>query len=184
MVILLLAIRTPDKYKYTIIYVFFFLPPPPKYSQTLKRTGEFRGRWLPNVFSASGRCTCEPLTPTTPNPSNSNGWLCCILMDSVLHSPDWDTLHGSGCPNSSQVQQLGGSVTAWCCILMDSVLHSPDWDTLHGAGCTNSSQVQQLGGSVTAWCCILMDSVLHSPDWDTLHGGQVSQFQPSPTVGW
>ena len=65
---------------------------------------------------------------------------------------------GARCPNSSQVQQLGGSVTAWCCILMDSVLHSPDWDTLHGAGCPNSSQVQQLGGSVTAWCWILVDS--------------------------
>ena len=37
-------------------------------------------------------------------------------MDSVLYSPDRDTLHGAGCPNSSQVQQLGGSVTAWCCI--------------------------------------------------------------------
>ena len=36
---------------------------------------------------------------------------CWILMDPVLYSPDRDTLHG--CPNSSYVQQLGGSVTAW-----------------------------------------------------------------------
>ena len=80
-----------------------------------------------------------------PIPAKSNGWVvvfttwCCILMDSVLYSPARDTLHGAGCPNSSQVQQLGGSVTAWCCILMDSVLYSPDRDTLHGAGCPNSS---------------------------------------------
>ena len=33
---------------------------------------------------------------------------------------DGDTLHGVGCPKSSQVQQLGGSVTAWCWILVDS----------------------------------------------------------------
>ena len=117
---------------------------------------------------------------------------------------DRDTLHGAGCPNSSYVQQLGGSVTAWCWIMMDSVLYSPDRDTLHGAGCPNSSYVQQLGGSVTAWCwilahsgsflakvgwytawcCIMMDSVQYSPDRDTLHGGWVSQFQLRPTVGW
>ena len=41
-------------------------------------------------------------------------------MDSVLYSPDRDTLHGARCPNSSQVQQLGGSVYAWCWILADS----------------------------------------------------------------
>ena len=37
---------------------------------------------------------------TTPNPSNSNGWLCCILMDSVLYSLARDNLHMTGCPNS------------------------------------------------------------------------------------
>ena len=60
------------------------------------------------------------LTPTTPNDATSNSRVCWVLMDSVLYSPDRDTLHGAGCPNSSQVQQLGGSVTAWCWILADS----------------------------------------------------------------
>ena len=66
-------------------------------------------------------------------------------MDSVLYSPDRDTLHGAGCPNSIRVKQLGGSVTAWCWILMDSVLYSPDRDTLHGAGCPNSIRSQTVG---------------------------------------
>ena len=33
-----------------------------------------------------------------------------------MYSPDRDTLHGAGCPNSSQVQQLGGSVN---CTVLD-----------------------------------------------------------------
>ena len=39
------------------------------------------------------------LTITTPNHSNFNSW---VLMDSVLYSPDRDTLHGAGCPNSAK----------------------------------------------------------------------------------
>ena len=34
----------------------------------------------------------------------------CILMDSVLYSPDKGYFAWAGCPNSSEVQQLGGSV--------------------------------------------------------------------------
>ena len=41
-------------------------------------------------------------------------------MDSVLYSPDRDTLHGAGCPNSSEVQQVGGSITARYWVLANS----------------------------------------------------------------
>ena len=42
-------------------------------------------------------------------------------MDSVLYSPDRDTLHGGRVSQFQQmVQHLGGSVCAWCWILADS----------------------------------------------------------------
>ena len=66
-----------------------------------------------------------------PIAAKSNSWVVVLLHGVVFWwtryciAPDRDTLHGAtGGPNSSQVQQLGGSVSAWCCILMDSVLYS------------------------------------------------------------
>ena len=57
---------------------------------------------LAHLCSSNGNMTLScgvlfsvtELTLTTPNPSKSIDWLCCILMDSALYSPDRDTLHG------------------------------------------------------------------------------------------
>ena len=59
----------------------------------------------------------DSVTLTTPNPSNSNCWLCCILLDTVLYSPYREGYFTwAGCPNT--IQQQG--VIAWCWILVDS----------------------------------------------------------------
>ena len=45
-----------------------------------------------NVCWFCNKVICATLTLTTPNPSNSNSWVCCNLMDSVLYCPDRYTL--------------------------------------------------------------------------------------------
>ena len=60
------------------------------------------------AFMCKHTCIFSQLTLTTPNHSNSNSRVCWILMDSCICTALIGILYtGAGCPNSSQVQQVG-----------------------------------------------------------------------------
>ena len=71
--------------------------------------------WTRYCMALTGILYMGPQTIQTPSNRGGSVTWCWILMDLVLYGPN-QGYHGAGCPNSSQVQQLGGSVTAWCCI--------------------------------------------------------------------